>query len=369
MFAASSLSRPFDSGADAADAWTWPTISPSKIRRSFVCGSAIGSWASSSTRRAGSRGPGPGRSARGRRHRRPRWLFHRRHRKRGPDHSAAQSGSPRHTQRDWARGGISGSRVRPSSGGKMQPECQPVEMDRLRQCVEAETGMDLAGSRAFPPLTGAVQRMPGPTARRQAGPIAGAFRRTRCLPRKSHGRADRRRIVFLPEREPLPGTAQTRGSRKCMRSNNPQREIARLDAGCATGEEPFSVAILLDQLLADGGAWQVSILGTDLNLAFLNALAWQAIRQWSFGRPPSMRIPPTFPSTTTFSRWSRECAGACSFWLSQPGEGRLSFRADRDAGAGPRSCFATWRFIQARGHQGDHRAFRRAYAGRLAAPG
>src|ERR1019366_3638213 len=51
---------------------------------------------------------------------------------------------------------------------------------------------------------------------------------------------------------------------------------------CATGEEPHSLAILLDQLLADQGHWQVSILGTDLNLTFLERARQARYRQWSF---------------------------------------------------------------------------------------
>ena len=36
-------------------------------------------------------------------------------------------------------------------------------------------------------------------------------------------------------------------------------------AGCSTGEEPYSIAILLSQLLPDLADWQISILGTDIN--------------------------------------------------------------------------------------------------------
>jgi len=42
-------------------------------------------------------------------------------------------------------------------------------------------------------------------------------------------------------------------------------------AGCATGEEPYSLAILLDRLLPDRSEWALTILATDVNPASLEA--------------------------------------------------------------------------------------------------
>lgn len=52
-------------------------------------------------------------------------------------------------------------------------------------------------------------------------------------------------------------------------------------AGCATGEEPYSLAILLDRLLPDRARWQLTILGTDLNPDALDAARRGAYREWS----------------------------------------------------------------------------------------
>ncbi len=41
-------------------------------------------------------------------------------------------------------------------------------------------------------------------------------------------------------------------------------------AGCATGEEPYSVAMLVRELLPDWHQWMVTILATDINNQFLN---------------------------------------------------------------------------------------------------
>lgn len=48
-----------------------------------------------------------------------------------------------------------------------------------------------------------------------------------------------------------------------------QRQLRIWSAGCATGEEAYSLAIMLSRLLPDLESWDVSILGTDLNTAFL----------------------------------------------------------------------------------------------------
>lgn len=59
-----------------------------------------------------------------------------------------------------------------------------------------------------------------------------------------------------------------------------QRRVRILSAGCATGAEPYSLAILIDELLGEARAdWRISILGVDINETFL-AQAHQA----EFGR-------------------------------------------------------------------------------------
>ncbi|MDF5740293.1 MULTISPECIES: CheR family methyltransferase [unclassified Nostoc] len=53
-------------------------------------------------------------------------------------------------------------------------------------------------------------------------------------------------------------------------------------AGCSTGEEAYSLAILLKELIFDYHAWDILILGTDINQSAI-ALAEQGIySEWSF---------------------------------------------------------------------------------------
>jgi len=57
-------------------------------------------------------------------------------------------------------------------------------------------------------------------------------------------------------------------------------------AGCCTGEEPYSVAMLLDRLLPDAGAWNSTLLATDINPAFLRKAAEGVYGEWSFRATP-----------------------------------------------------------------------------------
>ena len=63
------------------------------------------------------------------------------------------------------------------------------------------------------------------------------------------------------------------------RSGNLQLRI--WSAGCATGEEAYSLAILLDQLLPDRDRWTLTILGTDINPRALAAAQRGVYTEWS----------------------------------------------------------------------------------------
>ena len=57
-------------------------------------------------------------------------------------------------------------------------------------------------------------------------------------------------------------------------------------AACATGEEPYSLAILLDRILGGGPDWSVTILATDINTEALEAAQRGIYRDWSFRGTP-----------------------------------------------------------------------------------
>lgn len=53
-------------------------------------------------------------------------------------------------------------------------------------------------------------------------------------------------------------------------------------AGCCTGEEAYTLAILVRSLLPDAEAWQIRILASDLNSAFLAKARRGSYGKWSF---------------------------------------------------------------------------------------
>lgn len=53
-------------------------------------------------------------------------------------------------------------------------------------------------------------------------------------------------------------------------------------AACATGEEAYSLAILLDELISDQSQWNIFILGTDINHHAIEKARRGAYSEWSF---------------------------------------------------------------------------------------
>ncbi len=64
------------------------------------------------------------------------------------------------------------------------------------------------------------------------------------------------------------------------------RHLRFWSAGCASGEEPYSLAMLLHRVLPDLQDWSVSILGTDINPKALAKAAAGLYTEWSFRDAP-----------------------------------------------------------------------------------
>ena len=57
-------------------------------------------------------------------------------------------------------------------------------------------------------------------------------------------------------------------------------------AACCTGEEPYSIAMLIDQLLPHRQGWNISIIATDINEKFLKKAKSGLYTRWSFRNTP-----------------------------------------------------------------------------------
>ena len=71
-----------------------------------------------------------------------------------------------------------------------------------------------------------------------------------------------------------------------IQRRRPLRQLRLWSAGCATGEEPYSLAILLERLLPDLDRWQVLILATDINRTALERAQTGVFGAWSFRQTP-----------------------------------------------------------------------------------
>lgn len=67
-----------------------------------------------------------------------------------------------------------------------------------------------------------------------------------------------------------------------IKSNRKHRTLRLWSAGCSTGEEPFSLAMLVDQLLPQRDGWDICILGTDIKEAALAKARLGIYSPWSF---------------------------------------------------------------------------------------
>ncbi len=154
------------------------------------------------------------------------------------------------------------------------------QWELLRGFLERETGMDFADSR-FGRLRSAVGRV---LALNPQLHLEGSHPETQLPPAfveavtaeltigesfffRNHAHFEALRQHVLPQ---------------ILADNAHRREIRLWSAGCAAGEEPYSLGILLDQLLGRQSPWNVTILGTDLNPAFLQRGRQGWYRPWSF---------------------------------------------------------------------------------------
>jgi len=87
-----------------------------------------------------------------------------------------------------------------------------------------------------------------------------------------------RRAFEILEQSLLPGLITAR--------RKTEKRLRFWSAGCSTGEEPYSLAILLDKLIPDLKDWNVTILATDINTSALRKAEEGIYSDWSFRDNP-----------------------------------------------------------------------------------
>ena len=88
-----------------------------------------------------------------------------------------------------------------------------------------------------------------------------------------------KRSLEVLEKDIVPDLIRTRA--------DPNRAIRIWSAGCASGEEPYSVAIVLSKLVAGLKGWNIEILATDVNSKSLLKASEGIYGEWSFRGVPS----------------------------------------------------------------------------------
>jgi chemotaxis protein methyltransferase CheR len=81
------------------------------------------------------------------------------------------------------------------------------------------------------------------------------------------------------------------------------RQLRIWSAGCATGEEPYSIAILLNKIIPNLKDWKITILATDLNMHSLQKASEGIYTDWSFRDTPPW-VKSKYFKATSGGRWA-----------------------------------------------------------------
>ncbi len=68
---------------------------------------------------------------------------------------------------------------------------------------------------------------------------------------------------------------------RLIRSHQHDKTLRIWSAGCSTGEEPYTIAMVLDHILPDLAEWKLQIVGTDININSLEYAREAVYRPWS----------------------------------------------------------------------------------------
>lgn len=77
---------------------------------------------------------------------------------------------------------------------------------------------------------------------------------------------------------------------RLMETGEPRRSLRILSAGCSTGEEPYSIAMLVGEMFRNRPGWEISIFGVDIDEKAIRKAEAGVYTDWSFrGTDPSLK--------------------------------------------------------------------------------
>lgn len=103
--------------------------------------------------------------------------------------------------------------------------------------------------------------------------FARAFSNTETFFFRDHGQFDLLRLRLLPE---------------LIARQRSDKTLRLWSAGCASGEEAYSLAMLVDMLLPERNGWSIFISGTDIDSSAIEKARHGRYRQWSFRMVPAV---------------------------------------------------------------------------------
>lgn len=91
---------------------------------------------------------------------------------------------------------------------------------------------------------------------------------------------------FFRDRPALVALAETILPELIHRRRGHNQELRLWSAACCSGEEPYSLAVIVHQLLPDLADWRVTIAASDINSEFLEKATAGTYGEWSFRNAP-----------------------------------------------------------------------------------
>jgi chemotaxis protein methyltransferase CheR len=155
------------------------------------------------------------------------------------------------------------------------------EIELFRAAIAAKCGMTFGADRSML-LDGVLKQRLSATG---CGPVAEYLRLLAAGPGEA---AELAKLLTVSETYFLRNIEQFRAvsAYLAVLRETPDRRLRILSAGCSSGEEAYSAAIVVRENLADVGRWNVAIRGVDLNPEVLRKAKLASYSTWSLRETP-----------------------------------------------------------------------------------